>query len=76
MIKTILDLDFKFIGAFGKHMRIREFVTSCRNAALMDCDGFAVYATQFFVSNVQVDPSEIVAGNINPEFAWVVWFNK
>lgn len=58
-------------------MPLDEFISACKEGAIMNSDGFGVYADKDKVyRGFEVSPWEIVNGFIRRDFEFVCWYNK
>jgi hypothetical protein len=55
-----------------------EFVDSCQHGDLVNADGFGELATATHTSQLAIDPSEVLAGDVaRPSWAThVLWYNR
>lgn len=61
---------------YGVLHTLTEFKGMVRRGAVMDHDGYGFYATREQVSEHPARPSDIRAGRVNEDYAFVLWFNK
>jgi len=61
---------------YGDHMTIDNFIRACKSGMFVDYDGHGVYATRTEMTTLIVHPSDIIKGNIDRRWTYVVWFNK
>ena len=60
----------------GDLMTLQKFVDSCKGGGFCNSDGFGYYATKDKISNIEIYPSDIIAGVYRDDFTHVVWFNN
>lgn len=53
-----------------------EFIARCKDGSFTDYDGHGLYATQDETTDNEVIPSQVVGGNFNKNYDYVVWFNR
>jgi len=70
------SLDLRPIPSYGDHMTTEEFVDSVKSGLFIDYDGMGKYATDKYMTELNVIPSDVNAGLINNNYTHVVWFNK
>jgi hypothetical protein len=71
--------DYKLeekVPSYGDHMTLKKFVDSCLGGGFCNSDGFGNYATKEMMSDVEVYPSDIIAGVYRDDFDYVVWLNN
>ena len=65
------DLDKECLMLFD------EFAKYCKIGPMfIDSDGYGYYATATQVSDIEISPSDIVAGVYRKDFTHVCWYNK
>jgi hypothetical protein len=74
--RMIVTPEMESIPDYGDHMTMEDFVDCCKSGGFIDCDGSGVYATATEMSDIGIQPSEIMSGNYRKDFTHVVWFNK
>lgn len=60
----------------GDLMTLQKFVDSCKGGGFCNSDGFGNYATKDKISNIEVYPSDIIAGVYRDDFTHIVWYNN
>ncbi len=75
-VNRTLKLQREPLPDYGEHMRLAEFVGSCRSNYFIDYDGTGYYATDDAISGKQVSPSEVTRGAVDSSFSHVMWFNR
>ena len=71
--------DYKLedgIPSYGDLMTLNKFVDCCKCGGFCNSDGFGNYAMKDKVSDIEVYPSDIVAGVYRDDFTHVVWYNR
>ena len=71
--------DYKLedgIPSYGDLMTLKKFVDSCKGGGFCNSDGFGNYAMKDKVSDIEVYPSDIVAGVYRDDFTHIVWYNR
>ena len=58
------------------HMTIKEFKSLVRSRVFNNQDGFACYATKDKRTHVIVRPSHVLAGELDPDYTHVIWYNR
>lgn len=87
IMKSMVDLgreqrmliDFELedeVGPDDHLMTIEDFIDSCKCGAFIDYDGYGDYVKDNRKSNITIQPSDIAANCIRPEFTHVVWYNR
>lgn len=64
------------IPSYGDLMTLQKFVSSCKGGGFCNSDGWGNYATKDKMSDIEVYPSDIIAGVYREDFTHVVWFNR
>jgi hypothetical protein len=64
------------IPAYGDKMSMEDFIAHSMFGELTNYDGQGHYATDTFMSNRVVAPSDAECGNVEEEWDFVIWFNR
>lgn len=75
-LRLIDDYTLEDLPSYGHHMSLEEFIECCLDEGFIDNDGSGVYATKDKASDIEICPSDIIAGVYRKDFTHVVWFNK
>ena len=60
---------------YGYLMSLEEFKDTCIAGSLTNEDGYGLFATTTFMSEIPIYPSEILREVIDTNFTHIVWFN-
>lgn len=74
--RMIVKPEMEPIPTYGDHMTMKDFVDCCKSGGFIDYDGSGVYATATEMSDIGIEPSEVMSGSYRKDFTHVVWFNK
>lgn len=74
--RKVCDYKLEDIPSYGDKMTLQKFIDSCEFGAFCNSDGFGNYATNDKMSDIEVYPSDIIAGVYRKDFTHVVWFNR
>ncbi len=61
---------------YGTLMTLEDFKECCMDGSFIDYDGSGNYATETQQSNIDIHPSDVLAGKIRTDFTHVMWFNR
>ncbi len=61
---------------YGDLFTIEEFIKMVNSGSFIDYDGSGNYSNGTEMTDIEVWPSDIAAGNIKKEWSHVVWFNR
>jgi hypothetical protein len=65
------------IPYYGDLFPVNTFVEYCKEGLFINYDGSGYYADEDgFYRDLPALPSQIIKGEINKEFKFVIWFNK
>lgn len=64
----------------GTLMTVQEFIEACLSSALIDDDGYGVYAWEngnsMIKSEIKIFPSDVFFGSIDRSYQYVIWYNR
>ena len=73
---TYCSPDLKPIPKGSDVYLMDEFVESCLDGMFIDHDGFGYYAMEGKMSDLKVRPSDVTRGGYDPNWTYVVWYNR